>query len=743
MNLVIVESPAKAKTIEKYLGKDFKVLASYGHIRDLPIKELGVDVANNYEPTYEIPTDSKKTITLLRKEWDKAKEIYLATDLDREGEAISWHLLQALKLNDKDPKVKRITFSEITNTALKNAIAHPRKIDMNLVDAQQARRVLDRLVGYKLSPLLWKKVKSGLSAGRVQSVAVRLVVEREREIKAFKPDEYWIVAVLLSKQKDELKFKAYLVEENGKPIKKLDIKKEAEAKKIEKALAAAKYKVLSVDKNDLVRKPSAPFTTSTLQMEASRKLGFSAKQTMSLAQRLYEAGKISYMRTDSTNLSTSAITAIRKTIESEFGKKYLPVSAQKYQTKSKRAQEAHEAIRPTHFNERDASSDSREQRLYDLIWKRTVASQMAEALIEVIEARILAAIKEKLVFLARGESIKFDGFIKVYTEGSDDETEEEKITIPELTKDEVLDFHQFEKTQKFTEPPKRYSEATLVKKLESLDIGRPSTYAPTMSTIQDRGYVRLEEKRFFPEEIAEIVNDLLVEHFPVVVDYKFTAKMEDEFDDIAEGKMEWPKVIDEFYLPFADNLKEKNKELDKKDIAPVKEIGEKCPECKKPLVERFGKFGKFIACSNYPECKYSRPLETKEDKKASVIHENGEVEKLSEVEGEKCDKCKGKMIVKEGRFGKFLACENYPKCKNTKTIVSGKTMKCPDCDDGTVVERRTKKGRVFWGCSRYPKCKFASWQDPRAEKRESDAKKSAEDVNNESPQEVEEKSDKE
>lgn len=739
MNLVVVESPAKAKTIEKYLGGDFKVLASFGHIRDLPKKELGVDIEKDYQPTYEIPTDSKKTISLLRREWDKAKEIYLATDLDREGEAISWHLLEALKLDDKDPRVKRITFSEITGTALKNAIAHPRKIDMNLVDAQQARRVLDRLVGYKLSPMLWKKVKSGLSAGRVQSVAVRLIVEREREIKAFKPEEYWIVAVLLSKQKDELKFKAYLIEEDGKPIKKLDIKKEAEAKKIEKALASAKYSVLSVDKNDLVRRPSAPFTTSTLQMEASRKLGFSAKQTMSLAQRLYEAGKISYMRTDSTNLSTSALTAIRKTIESEFGKKYLPASAQKYATKSKRAQEAHEAIRPTHFNEREASNDPREQRLYDLIWKRTVASQMKEALIEVIEARILAATKEKLVFLARGESIKFDGFIKVYIEGKDDEIEEEKITIPELAKDEVLDFHQFEKTQKFTEPPKRYSEATLVKKLESLDIGRPSTYAPTMSTIQDRGYVRLEEKRFFPEEIAEIVNDLLVEHFPVVVDYKFTAKMEDEFDDIAEGKMEWPKVIDEFYKPFAENLKDKNKELDKKDIAPVKEIGEKCPECKKPLVERFGKFGKFIACSNYPECKYSRPLETKEDKKASVIHENGEVEKLSEVEGEKCDKCKGKMIVKEGRFGKFLACENYPKCKNTKTIVSGKTMKCPDCDDGTVVERRTKKGRVFWGCSRYPKCKFASWQDPGVEKRGSDAEKASENVKDESPQEEEEK----
>jgi len=718
MNLVIVESPAKAKTIEKYLGKGYKVLASYGHVRDLPKKELGVDVTNNYEPVYEIAPDSKKTVSILRSELKKAKELYLATDLDREGEAISWHVMQALGIETENRKqktknYKRITFNEITELAIRRAIKHPREIDMNLVNAQQARRVLDRLVGYKLSPLLWKKVKSGLSAGRVQSVAVRLVVEREREIKTFKPEEFWILAVLLSKKADELKFKAFLIEENGQPIKKLDIKSEKEAKRLEKSLSNAKYKVLSVDKNIVQRNPSAPFTTSTLQMESSRKLGISVKQTMMLAQRLYEAGKITYMRTDSTSLSSAAILEIRKIITMDFGAKYLPVSAQKYQTKTKHAQEAHEAIRPTHFLERNGSDDPREQRLYELIWKRTVASQMASAEIQVIEARILAGVKEKLVFLARGESIKFDGFIKVYTEGSDDEVEEEKITIPELKKDELLDFHQFEKQQKFTEPPKRYSEATLVKKLESLGIGRPSTYAPTMSTIEDRGYVRLEEKRFYLEEIAGIVIDLLVEHFADVVDYKFTADMEDELDDIADGKMKWQEVIDKFYQPFSKNLKEKNKELEKKDIMPIKKIGEKCPECKKPLIERIGRFGKFIACSNYPECKYSRPLESKEDKKSSVVQKNGEVEKLSEAEGEKCEKCSGKMILKEGRFGKFLACENYPKCKNTKTIIIDSKVKCPDCGDGTVIERRTKRGRVFWGCSRYPKCKYASWDDPK------------------------------
>ena len=727
MNLVIVESPAKAKTIEKYLGKDYKVLASFGHVRDLPKKELGVDVASNYQPSYEIPSDSKKTVSALKKEQAKAKDIYLATDLDREGEAISWHILKALKLREDDTNVKRITFSEITSSALKKAVQNPRKIDMNLVDAQQARRVLDRLVGYKLSPLLWKKVKSGLSAGRVQSVAVRLVVEKEREIKGFKPEEFWVIAVILSKKQEELKFKAYLVEEDGKPIKKLDIKTEKDAKRIEKALQDAKYKVLSVDKNETLRNASAPFTTSTLQMESSRKLGVSVKQTMMLAQRLYEAGKITYMRTDSTNLSAEAVKEIRKVVEKEYGVKYLPESALKYASK-KRAQEAHEAIRPTHFNERKASEDSREQRLYDLIWKRAVASQMAPAKIEIVETRIAAQIKEKLVFLARGESIKFDGFIKVYTEGRDDEVEEEKATIPELEKDEILDFHQFEKMQKFTEPPKRYTEATLVKKLESLGIGRPSTYAPTMSTIQDRGYVRLEEKRFFPEEIADIVTDLLVEHFPKVIDYKFTAHMEDEFDEIAEGKIKWQGVIDEFYQPFAENLKEKNKELDKKDIVPIKEIGEKCPECKKPLVERFGRFGKFIACSDYPNCKYSRPLENKKEMKNAVVaDDDGNTTKVSEAEGEKCEKCGGKMKLKEGRFGKFLACENYPKCKNTKTIVTDTKVKCPDCGEGTIIERRTKRGRTFWGCSRYPKCKYATWNDPNKKKQEESSEENGDD----------------
>lgn len=713
MNLVIVESPAKAKTIEKYLGKDYKVLSSFGHVRDLPNKKIGVDVRNNYLPEYEIPAKAKKVVSEIKKAEENAKILYLATDLDREGEAISWHLIQALKLKDDAEKIKRITFSEITKEAVTDAIKNPRKINEDLVDAQQARRILDRLVGYKLSPLLWRKVKSGLSAGRVQSVAVRLIVEREKEIKKFKPDEYWVISVLLSKENDEIKFKAILIEQEGKPIAKLDIKNKTQSGEIIKKLKDAKYFVDDIKKSDLNRKPSAPFTTSTLQMEASRKLGFSAKQTMMLAQKLYEAGHITYMRTDSVNLSSGAITSIRKVIESEFGKKYLPDSSQSYQTKTKRAQEAHEAIRPTHFDEKVASSDEREQKLYSLIWKRAVASQMKEAIITIIEARIVAKVKEKFVFLARGESVKFEGFIKVYTESSDDEPAESQVaTIPDLVKDESLLCHDLLNEQKFTEPPKRYSEASLVKKLESLGIGRPSTYAPTMSTIQDRGYVKLEEKKFFPEEIGVIVSDLLVEHFPKVVDYEFTAHMEDEFDEIAVGEKKWPDVIDEFYKPFAENLKEKTAELEKKDIIAVEKTNEKCPECGKMLVIRLGRFGKFVACPGYPECKYSKPLKTKDDHKAKVVGEDGEVEKLKEVEGEKCDKCKGRMILKEGKFGKFLACENYPKCKNTKTIVQATGIKCPDCNDGDVVERRTKKGRVFWGCSKYPGCKYASWNNP-------------------------------
>jgi len=722
MNLLIVESPAKAKTIEKYLGSDYKVLASFGHVRDLPKDELGVEVKENYKPTYIIVPKAKKILAEIKSQAEKAKILYLATDLDREGEAISWHLLEALKLKNKD-KAKRIVFNEITKSALEKAVKNPREIDLNLVNAQQARRVLDRLVGYKLSPFLWKKVKAGLSAGRVQSVAVRLVVEREKEIKGFKPEEFWVLGAKLSKKDDELKFIAYLVEKNGKALAKFDINKKSEADNFVAGLEKATYTVINIEQNESPRKPSAPFTTSTLQMEASRKLGFSPKQTMMLAQQLYESGHITYMRTDSTTFSTEAISSIKKIITSQYGEKYLNADTRVYQTKTRNAQEAHEAIRPTHFDKTEVTDDARGQRLYDLIWKRSVASQMADAIFTVQKVKIEAKTKDTFIFQVIGEIMKFDGFIKAYVESSDDEVTVEENKIPKLTLKEILQFHELIKDQKFTEPPKRYSEATLVKKLESLGIGRPSTYAPTLDTIQERGYVELIEKKFQPQEIGTIVTDLLVEHFPKVVDYQFTAKMEDEFDEIAEGKLEWTKAIDEFYQPFSKNLTEKNKEVKKDDIIKPEELKEKCPECGKILLARLGRFGKFIACSGYPDCKYSRPFETKaEQKSGKVVGDDGKMETVKQAEEQKCEKCGGKMVLKEGRFGKFLACENYPKCKNTKTVVEKTGIKCPDCEKGDVISRRTKKGRTFWGCSRYPECKYATWQDPADPKKEAEPK---------------------
>ncbi|MCX6808937.1 MAG: type I DNA topoisomerase [Candidatus Berkelbacteria bacterium] len=720
MNLVIVESPAKAKTIEKYLGKDFKVLASFGHVRDLPQKSLGIDVDKNYEPEYDILPKAKKTIAELKSYSKKSDIIYLATDLDREGEAISWHLTYALGLKQNDPKVKRIVFHEITKTALEHAVSHPRGLDFHLVDAQQARRVLDRLVGYKLSPLLWKKVKKGLSAGRVQSVAVRLVAEKEREIEKFKPEEYWVLGVDLAKTGKKEQFPAYLTQIDGKIITKMGIKSKEEADKVEKDLTGAKYKVIDVVHEDSIRRPAAPFTTSTLQMEASRKLGFSPKQTMVLAQHLYEAGHITYMRTDSTNLSAEAVAAIKTLIAKDFGEKYLDKNGRVYSTKTKHAQEAHEAIRPTHFDKMSVTDDRRGQKLYELIWKRTMATQMADAIFDVLSVKIEAKGARNFLFQAKGEVVKFDGFMKVYTEGKDEETEEVQSKIPALTVGELLDFIRMIKDQKFTEPPKRYTEATLVKKLESLGIGRPSTYAPTLETIQNRGYVLLEEKKFKPTEIGLIVNDLLVKHFDHVVDYKFTANMEDEFDEIAEGKMDWHKVIDEFYQPFSKNLALKMKEIDKSEIMPVEELDEKCPKCGETLAIRHGRFGKFIACTGYPKCKYSRPLETKEeDKDLEVVEGDGTVESLPDAEKEKCEKCGGSMVLKEGRFGKFLACENYPKCKNTKAIVGKTGIKCPTCGEGELIERKTKRRRSFWGCSRYPDCDYATWENPNQPKAES------------------------
>lgn len=652
MNLVIVESPAKGKTIEKYLGKDYKVLASFGHVRDLPKSKIGVDVKNNFEPDYTIPTKAKKVIKTLKAEMAKADALYLATDYDREGEAIAWHLVEALKT--KKP-IKRITFHEITKDAIQESIKHPRNIDLNLVDAQQARRVLDRLVGYKLSPFLWRKVAQGLSAGRVQSVALRLISEREREILAFNPDEYWTIEAMLNpKGKEKETFRAVLIEKDGKKIEKLEIANEKLSKEIHDDLTNAEYIVKDIKQTPKNRYPAPPFTTSTLQQDAARKLGFSAKQTMKVAQDLYEQGDITYMRTDSVQVSKIALDAAQKVITQKYGAKYALETPRFYKTKSKGAQEAHEAIRPTDLAkdpERVAISGNH-ARLYKLIWQRMLASQMAEA--KTLESSVKIGAKNYL-FNAGGSQITFDGFLKVYK--IDDEETGEKL--PKLTVDEKLDLNKLEKNQHFTEPPARYSDATLVKTLEEYGIGRPSTYAPTISTIIERGYVeRVENARLKPTEIGILVNDLLVEHFPRIVDYQFTAEMEDDLDAVAEGKKEWVPIIKDFFTPFKENLDKKYQEVDKKEIT-----------------------------------------ETTTD--------------------EKCDKCGAPMIVKLGRYGKFLACGAFPKCRNIKSLQDPNAatgVTCPKCGEGEIVARRTKRGRTFFSCNRYPKCDFALWNKPTGEK---------------------------
>ena len=706
--LVIVESPTKAKTIGQFLDKNYTVKSSYGHIRDLPKSKLGVDVDHDFTPEYEIPKNSKKTIAELKKSL-KGKEAILATDEDREGEAIAWHLAYALKLDPK--KSKRIVFHEITKNAINEALKNPREIDSNLVDAQQARRVLDRLVGYKLSPLLWKKIRYGLSAGRVQSIAVRLIVEREREIKAFTPDEYWTIEADLTKQNDKVAFTAKLAKRDGKVVPKLGIKNKKEAERISKDLEGATYKVQALKQTAKKRNPSPPFTTSTMQQEAAGKLGFSAKKTMFIAQQLYEGiklngklvGLITYMRTDSVSLSAKVLPEAKEVITKLYGKSYALPKPRFYKTKSKSAQEAHEAIRPTELSYTPSEIKDKltrdQHRLYNIIWKRTIACQMAEALFDATTAEIAAA---QYLFRATGLQIKFDGFLKVYLdEAKDPNMIVKESVLPELKKDETLELQALNKNGHFTLPPPRYTEASLVKALEEHGIGRPSTYAPTMSTIVDRGYVTKEEKKFQPNDIGFLVNDLLVAHFPRIVDIKFTANMENDLDDIAAAKKEWVPIVSAFYKPFAANIKKKDKEINKKDLVeePTKE---KCEKCGSLMVIKLGRFGKFMACTKYPDCKNTKPL--------------GEEKKLKEEYSDvKCDKCGSPMIVKRSKFGAFLGCSKYPDCKNIKPIVKSTGVPCPKCDQGEIVEKKSKKGRVFYACDKYPKCKYALWQKPTKE----------------------------
>ena len=712
MKLVIVESPTKAKTISKFLGRKFTVKSSYGHVRDLPTKKMGIDIEHDFQPEYIIPTKAIERVEELKKLADKAEGVILATDEDREGEAISWHLVSALNLELDN--AQRIVFHEITKTAIEKALENPRKLDLNLVDAQQARRVLDRLVGYELSPFLWKKIRRGLSAGRVQSVALRLIVEREREIEKFVKEEFWTIGAKLKKSQEN--FLATLSEKNGEKIessvtlklfagdyktKKSSIKNKKEAETIKTDLESATFTVAKIDSKETQKTPPAPFTTSTLQQAAINKLGFSSKQTMTLAQKLYEQGFITYMRTDSTNLSMESMLMAKTVITKEFGKEFSLENPRFYKAKAKGAQEAHEAIRPAYPEktpaELEEKLESGQFRLYRLIWQRMLASQMQPAIFNSVRADISAqGKKEKYLLKANGSTVKFEGYLKAYG----DKTAEGDTLLPKFSEGEKLDLSEILTEQKFTSAPPRYNEASLVRVMEENGIGRPSTYAPTISTIIERNYVdKNEEKKLFPLEIGMVVNDMLVENFPEIVDMGFTAKIELNFDEIAEGKMEWVPVIREFYEPFHKHLKAKDKSVEKK----LEKLDRKCPDCGGDLVMKFGRFGKFIACSNYPSCKFTE--KTDEEKKVDEEHT-----------GEICDICGAPMVVKRGKFGTFMGCSNYPECKGIKKIEKKTGIKCPKCNDGDIIERKSKRGRLFFGCSAYPKCDFALWNKPTGEK---------------------------
>ena len=707
--LVIVESPTKARTITRFLGSGYTVLASYGHVRDLPKSKLGVDVDKNFEPQYLVPAKAKVAVAAIKAAAKKASEILYATDEDREGEAIAWHL-HAL-LNIPNDHAKRIVFHEITKTAIEHALETPRALDLHLVDAQQARRILDRLVGYELSPFLWRKVQYGLSAGRVQSAALRIIVEREREIEAFQAREYWTVEATGVAGGE--KFPVSLRAMDEKVLDKFDISSQDQAKKIVAAASELKYDVADVGETSVKRSPTAPFTTSTLQQEANHRLGMSVKQAMQLAQQLYEGvdlpgegstGLITYMRTDSMNLSNDFLAGARSVVEEKFGARYLPEHPRHFKTKSKGAQEAHEAIRPTDAARTpDAVHDyltAPQFKLYQLIWQRAVASQMAEAQFAASSVD-LSSPKNEFTFRATGNRCVFDGFLKVYP------TKYEETTLPPLTKGQAIEVETVEPTQHFTEPPARYSEATLVKALEANGIGRPSTYAPTITTLVDRHYVTREERRLHPTDMGLAINDLLVKHFPHVVDLKFTADLEQKFDDIAEGNAEWHQVLADFYGPFKANLIVKEKEVTKKEATETA-TDEKCPECDKPLIIKLGRYGKFYACTGYPDCKYKKPIAGRNEEEAPAVDPNAPVEA--------CPECgQGKLVQKRSRFGVFWGCDKYPDCKYIKKTQNKTGVKCPECKQGELVGKRGRGGKLFYSCDRYPECKCAIWAKPMAE----------------------------
>ena len=710
--VVVVESPAKSKTIEKYLGKGYKVLASYGHVRAFPKKDGSVDTENDFALKYVVIEDKEKRIAAIQTAMKKADELILASDLDREGEAIAWHVADELEKRGalRGKSVSRITFHEITKKAIDEAMAHRLEINMKLVDAQQARSALDYLVGFTLSPLLWRKVRSGLSAGRVQSVALRLICEREQHIRGFDPKEYWSIEAACKVGSDA--FNAQLYGMDGKALTKFSISDGVNAKLIASKVENGSFKVAAVTKKQAKQQPSPPFITSTLQMEASRKLGFTARKAMQIAQRLYEGievdgepvGLITYMRTDSVSLAIEAVDEMRAHIENEFGKAYLPAKPRQFKTKSKNAQEAHEAIRPTSIARSPQAMKSILEpdayKLYSLIWKRALACQMEVAILDQVRADIES---DGLTLRATGSILAFPGFRALYIEGTDEPAKDDSDRLlPPLEKGDKIKVDEAVAKQHFTEPKPRFTEASLVKEMESHGIGRPSTYASILNVLRERDYVEMDRKRFVPTDIGEIVSKFLTNYFDDIVDVGFTADIENKLDAVARGERAWQPLLKEFWGPFKKRVDDTQENVKRSDVTH-EETDEICPDCGKPLAIKLGRYGKFLACTGYPECKHARPL-------------NGDGDTAPEVElsDQKCEKCGEPMAIKHGRYGKFLGCSAYPECKNIQPLEKPKDtgVKCPDCGKGTFLEKKSRRGKIFYSCSQYPKCKKALWNVP-------------------------------
>ena len=718
-NLVIVESPAKAKTIEKYLGSDFQVFASYGHVRDLIPKEGAVDPDNGFAMKYAVIEKNEKHVQSIARAAKKADALFLATDPDREGEAISWHIYEILKERNilDDKPVHRVVFHEITKRAVTEAIENPKRLSGDLISAQQARRALDYLVGFKLSPLLWKKIRRGLSAGRVQSPALRMIVEREIEIENFIIREYWSIEAELAAEGQG--FRARLTHLDGEKLEQFSLTSEEQAQVAKVALVAAadgKLQVRKVEEKERRRNPAAPFTTSTLQQEAARKLGFTTKRTMTVAQQLYEGidlggesvGLISYMRTDSVKLADEAIKELRELIESRFGTKYLPDRPPQYKTKSKNAQEAHEAIRPTSAfrlpDEIKPHLSADQYKLYGLIWKRTVACQMIYATISTVSIDL--ACGDKGMFRATGSTVVFPGFMTVYLESRDDaSSEDEGGYLPALKEGQWVDLLEVVPSQHFTEPPPRYTEASLVKALEEYGIGRPSTYAAIISTLQQRHYAELESKRFHPTDVGRVVNKFLTEHFTQYVDYNFTALLEDELDAVSRGEKKWIPLMQDFWGPFISLVEKKDESLKRADVTH-EQLDEACPQCGGKLSIRLGRNGRFIGCTNYPECKYTRNLKDDAPQAPPEF-----------VEGKVCPKCDSPLVIKSGRYGKFIGCSGYPGCKYIEPLEKPEDtgVPCPECGKGSLTKRKSRFGKLFFSCSTFPACNYAVWNPPLQE----------------------------